>query len=127
MLWLHGLMVAVPAAMLLSPDVAGGAARRWGGCLCHRLFGWDCPACGVTRSAVAVLRGHWGEAFAWHPAGPLLFGLTAIIAAYLALALAGVVPGMPWSREAAAYRRAEGLALALLAAGWAGKIFTNSN
>jgi len=40
-------------------------------------FGRSCPACGLTRSGILVLTGHFSEAFALNPTiylwGPLLF------------------------------------------------------
>jgi hypothetical protein len=42
-------------------------------CPSHALFGVDCPFCGMTRSFVALAHGEIGRAFAFHPAGPLLF------------------------------------------------------
>jgi len=43
-------------------------------CPFFHLTGLPCPGCGLTRAFVCVAHGHWGEAFRWHPLGPLLFG-----------------------------------------------------
>lgn len=38
-------------------------------------FGIASPFTGMTRSFVAMVSGHIGAAFAWHPLGPLVFTL----------------------------------------------------
>ena len=51
----------------------------WGGlflltdslCWLQALFGVPCPGCGSTRAAIALLHGHFSEAFAFHPLIPL--------------------------------------------------------
>ena len=40
-------------------------------CMARRLFGWTCPGCGLTRSVVAMVQGHWLDAVVKNPAGPL--------------------------------------------------------
>jgi hypothetical protein len=42
-------------------------------CFMHRAFGVDCPFCGMTRSFISFAHGDIGQAFQFHPAGPLLF------------------------------------------------------
>lgn len=42
-------------------------------CLFHRLTGWHCPGCGLTRSFVYLGHGHPIDAFRMHPLGPLLY------------------------------------------------------
>ncbi len=39
-------------------------------CLFHYWFDLPCPACGMTRSVCAFLKGRWGEAVGFHPLGP---------------------------------------------------------
>lgn len=43
-------------------------------CMSKRLFGMQCPGCGLTRSVVASSRGQWRRAMHHHPAGPIIFG-----------------------------------------------------
>lgn len=43
-------------------------------CMSKRLFGVQCPGCGLTRSVVASSRGQWSRAMHHHPAGPIIFG-----------------------------------------------------
>ena len=37
------------------------------GCMVKYLFGVPCPGCGLTRAWLAVFRGDFSAAFAWHP------------------------------------------------------------
>ncbi len=46
-------------------------------CMSHRLFGFPCPGCGLTRSTLAMVRGDLPAAFAFNPAGPFVFALIA--------------------------------------------------
>ena len=48
-------------------------------CWLHAAFGIDCPMCGMTRSFVALAHGRLGDAFHFHPAGPLLFVAMAVL------------------------------------------------
>lgn len=40
-------------------------------CLFHRWTGLPCPACGMTRSVCAFMKGQWERAVHFHPLGPL--------------------------------------------------------
>jgi hypothetical protein len=50
-------------------------------CLFHRLTGFSCPSCGMTRATHAVLNGRLAEAMTFHPVGvvmlPILGGMVA--------------------------------------------------
>lgn len=72
-------------AELLQPRVvalsvaAFGAAQLIGSCfgvgvpcVFHRVTGLPCPGCGLTRSILALLRGHAVQSLAFHPFGPPL-------------------------------------------------------
>lgn len=63
------------AAMLKfdGANVTANGRPLGGMCLVHNLFGVNCPFCGMTRSFIALTHGHVGQAFGFHPAGPLLF------------------------------------------------------
>lgn len=63
------------AAMLKfdGANVTANGRPLGGMCLVHNLFGVNCPFCGMTRSFIALTHGHIGQAFEFHPAGPLLF------------------------------------------------------
>lgn len=36
-------------------------------CPFKAIFDWDCPGCGGTRMAVAILQGNFYQAFRWNP------------------------------------------------------------
>ncbi|MEA2735033.1 MAG: hypothetical protein QOE14_1484 [Humisphaera sp.] len=38
-------------------------------CLTHMLFGFDCPACGLTRSFIELSRGQWQASLRYHRLG----------------------------------------------------------
>lgn len=79
-------------------------------CLLKLATGVPCPACGMTRASLRLLRGDVLGSLAMHPAAlPLAVGLA--VAAALALALPAGHPG--WDRFVRASVTA--LALALLA------------
>ncbi len=71
---------AAPAALILTfvmpPDGLPVTL-----CWFHNVTGLPCPGCGLTRSLASVSHGHLGEAFRYHPFGPLIYamavGLTA--------------------------------------------------
>lgn len=42
-------------------------------CVSHRIFGFSCPGCGLTRSFVLTARGDLGGALRANPVGPALF------------------------------------------------------
>ena len=46
-------------------------------CFFKVLTGLDCPGCGLTRSFLALARGHLGEAIRFNAAGPLVYLLFA--------------------------------------------------
>lgn len=50
----------------------GEAGRGWSGCLLKQVWGIPCPACGSTRSVLALFGGQWGEAWEWNPLGYVL-------------------------------------------------------
>ncbi len=116
MLLLHG-------TLLLSPPALGIAHARFGlrapgFCLVKSAVGVDCPACGITRSVMALLSGRIGEAFHIHPAGPIVFGIVAAVSLYLVAVLFGGWSGMPWRKEAGVYGLLEKAALSVLMLGW---------
>lgn len=114
--------------MLLTP-VGLHAAPAWlrfnlpGLCLFKVLVGFDCPACGITRSVLAMLDGRMGDALRFHPAGPVVLVLVATLAIYLVVAWGTRSARIDWAREARAYSVIEGIALGVLVIGWVGKLF----
>ncbi len=113
-------LAQLAAAAWLVPTSSGAVARADGtplGALCwlHAAFDIDCPMCGMTRSFVALAHGRLGDAFAFHPAGPLLF------AAMLALVIAVGVVAVRRARPLVERRRFmftfQSVAIACLAVG----------
>lgn len=43
-----------------------------------RSVGWNCPACGLTRSTVLLGRGAWAEAWSTHPGAFVLLGVAGL-------------------------------------------------
>jgi len=86
----HGLIAAALAAMfavtLIPPDRAGWrptfAAADEGGrplCLLRYAGGIPCPTCGMTRSFRCIGQGMLGDALAFHPLGPALYAVFAVV------------------------------------------------
>ncbi|MBC8126609.1 MAG: DUF2752 domain-containing protein [Gloeobacteraceae cyanobacterium ES-bin-144] len=50
------------------------------GCLFHRLTGWHCPGCGMTRATCAALHGNIREAFRFNPLGMLVLPVVLVLA-----------------------------------------------
>jgi hypothetical protein len=75
-------------------------------CVFHRLTGWECPGCGMTRAFLRLLRGDWRGAWGFNPWSLPLLGLTLVAAllprAALARALRSrALPGLGWAALAA--------------------------
>jgi len=49
-----------------------GGAGWWPGCIFRKLTGIECPGCGMTRGAHAILNGRIAEGFAFNPVGMIL-------------------------------------------------------
>ena len=89
LLWILG----VGGAMALM-----AAAPIHGECGFKFLLGAPCPGCGMTRSLLALLSGHFGESWRLHPlAGPLAL----FAAAAVALAVHEGITGRPTFRRPA--------------------------
>ena len=69
-------------AILIGANVLGFSLWR---CTFHDVTGMPCPGCGMTRGMTALVRGHWHEAWHWHPFTPLiaLATLTLVVSALL--------------------------------------------
>ena len=48
-------------------------------CLFYNLTGLPCPGCGLTRSFVCLGHGRFWEALHWHPLGPAIFFVFALL------------------------------------------------
>jgi len=56
-------------------------------CLSRDFFGVDCPGCGLTRSYIYLIHGHWNSAWSMHRLGWLLFIVTVFQVPYRLIAL----------------------------------------
>jgi Protein of unknown function (DUF2752) len=76
----------------LAPTV-GAFAYEWllkvphSKCLFQTLFGFPSPACGLTRSFMAIARGDLPQAFCYHLFGPFLFAIFLLTSAHVAMEL----------------------------------------
>jgi hypothetical protein len=120
MLLLHGAMIVAPSAMLVAHKILGD--RALGVCLFKKAFGYDCPACGITHSAIALFSGQVIESFRLNPAGPIVIGIVTILFLYFAYALVSGREGPDWRVEAKAYKILERIALVALLVGWIGTL-----
>jgi hypothetical protein len=123
MLLLHGTMLAAPLA--LSFAHTRHHVNAVGICVFKMVCGVDCPACGITHSVMAMLDGRMGEAFRFHPAGPIVVGIITIMTLYLTLVLLTGYRGIEWGKEARAYNGLETVGIVALMIGWVGKAFIN--
>jgi len=57
------------------------------GCPLWRYAGIPCPAWGLTRSFVAMAKGDWQQAVAYHLFGPILFVMFLLVAGHLLVEL----------------------------------------
>ena len=48
-------------------------------CLFYHLTGLPCPGCGLTRSFVCLGHGHLWQSLHWHPLGPAIYLLFALL------------------------------------------------
>ena len=62
-------------------------------CTLQRLWGLECPGCGLTRSFIALANGHWRAAWSYNPAGAWLFAIMAFQLPYRVVQLVRVSGG----------------------------------
>ena len=105
--WLALACLILFAAWLLRIDSAGRVMLPFGTrpipdtCMFHRVTGYDCLGCGMTRSFIALARGGWWEAWSFHPLGWLVFALVLFqvpyrVACLIHLARGGSTVTSPW-------------------------------
>lgn len=95
------MLRAAASATQTSVFFAGHELR--GGCLLRGLFGFQCPSCGLTRSALMALGGDLHAAVSLNPGGPL-FVLGALILG-ASLLFISLRPAADDARFGAALRR----------------------
>ncbi len=123
MLLLHGAMLMGPLVLFVLHLLF--RINSVGVCAFRVIFGVDCPACGITRSATALFTGDIKGSFHYHPAGPMIVGIIALITMYLIVVVFTNVNGLEWRNEVKASTRIEWIALASLLIGWIGKSLIN--
>jgi Protein of unknown function (DUF2752) len=78
-------------------------------CIVRLAFGLPCPACGLTRAALAAARLDWAASMRWNPLAPaLIAATTGTVAAAFVIGDAG------WSRLVKVVTGAAGLALVIV-------------
>jgi len=113
--WKPALTKPVLAELMNSRNLApwlGGIAALQIGLVSLGLPGWPCPflmatghacpGCGLTRAAVAMLRGQWHTALTLHAFAPIFLGLS------LAVGLSWLLPKAQHSRLVDTVARLEG-------------------
>jgi hypothetical protein len=78
-----GRQVLLPGVSVALPEL----------CTMKRLWGIDCPGCGMTRAFIALAHGDVSAAWSFNPAAILLFGMMAFQAPYRAVQLVRVYRG----------------------------------
>jgi hypothetical protein len=72
-------LIVLPFFTSLDTDQSGETSLKLlkmplpGMCLSRRIFGVNCPGCGLTRSFVSLTHGDWRLAFHFHRLGPVLY------------------------------------------------------
>jgi hypothetical protein len=92
---LPGVVIAALLALLPFPT-----------CVLRLAFGIPCPACGLTRAALAAARLDWAACVHWHPLAPAL-----IVATAGTVAAAFVATDAGWRRIMSVVSGAAGVAL----------------
>ena len=74
LLWVVLLTSGLAVAFCLeaSPESASIAGLSGPECVVRDWTGHDCPGCGLTSATACVVKGRWGEAWRFHPAGYLI-------------------------------------------------------
>ena len=122
MFLLHGAMIVAPIVLLFTHAMF--RFKDFSFCLFKSCAGIDCPACGITRSAMATFSGHIPEAFQFHPGGPIIILLLSIIFCYFSIVLLTKYRGLEWTKEVKSYSIIEMLMIGVLVTGWIGKLLT---
>ena len=94
--WLLLSGVFAASVLLPLPRGAGGQIGHLPSlCLFYRLTGLPCPGCGLTRSFVCLAHGHFWESLHWHPLGPAIFLVFALLWVRCGLFRLRGVPWLP--------------------------------
>jgi hypothetical protein len=77
-------------------------------CLTHSLFGFDCPACGLTRSFIELSRGNFSGSLTYHNLGWMMALAVVLQIPYRAFCL--------WTQRSLAARVSSSFGLAIIVA-----------
>jgi len=77
------VLLLMTAALMTVPSEQQAVVTLFGWplpelCQTRRIFGWDCPGCGLTRSFIYMAHGEVEAAFRMHAVGASLFVLLVI-------------------------------------------------
>ena len=106
---------AVAAAQLAAAFVFPRLGPIGVTCPVRAIAGVECPFCGMTRSFVALAHGRVADAFAFHPAGPLL--MLAMLAFAISVVVVTARGTVPLSERPRFLRALQTVALVCLATG----------
>lgn len=95
-----------------------GGAGWWPGCIFRKLTGIECPGCGMTRAAHALLNGRISEAFSFNPVGIILLPLAMIA---IGIEVIGWVREKPLPFRIPTGRWGSSIAAVLLIVWWIGR------
>jgi len=88
-LWLHGIFFAMAAAVLLMSFLMrsegetevfmpGFNSPMPETCSARRMFGIDCPGCGMTRAFISISSGRFARAWSFNPASFVVYLFVAL-------------------------------------------------
>ncbi len=84
----RGVVVGVSLSPIIGAFLYNQGFRLSSGpCRFQHTFGIPSPACGMTRSFMAIARGDWSEAVMYHLFGPVLFAVLGMMAAQASIEL----------------------------------------
>lgn len=69
------LAAAGAAALIHTRIVSIGSLEKFDLCLFHRLWGFQCPGCGMGHSILYAFQGQWRASFVSHPFGLVLLAV----------------------------------------------------
>jgi hypothetical protein len=93
------LALVLAISFVVTPeDVESGRVVLSPTCTYRRIFGRDCPTCGMTRAFAAMSHGRVGDAFRYNRAAPFVYAFWWIGAAAAAAALARATVDLARSR-----------------------------
>ena len=104
-----GTQVGLPGLPIPVPEL----------CMSRRIFGIDCPGCGLTRCFVSLAHGDLRSAWRYNPAGVWLFAIVAFQVPFRVLQLWRISRGRPEITLSRTAQLALGVFAAALLAQWA--------